>query len=187
MMSNQIWPRAERSAMAKKNESLTVFPGALFVVLACWAGSLVAARPRVLIHSDPPWIGKNVWVGGPVLIALVVCMVSIMRRLRAREERKLERALDRVQDELLLAQEKHPTQLREKQELVRKRKVAELEKKAADLKKEAAEREKEAAELRNIAKRQAAELRKQQLREDIKEAEERLREERLRRSQESVA
>lgn len=173
--------------MAKKNGSLTAFPWALFVVLACWAGSLVAAQPTVLPHSDPAWIGKNVWLGGPVLIALVVIMVSIMRRWRAREERKLQRTLERVHDELLLAQEKHPRQLREKQKLEQRQKVAELEKMAADLKKEAAEREKEAAELRNIAKRQAAELRKQQLREDIKRAEERLREERLRRSQESVA
>ena len=169
MMSNRIWLRAERSAMAKKNGSLTAFPWALFVVLACWAGSLVAARPTVLLHSDPPWIGKNVWVGGPVLIALVVLMVSVMRRWRAREERSLQRTLNVVEDEL------------------QKQKVAELEKKAAGLKKEAAEREKEAAELRNTAKRQAAEFRKQRLREEIEKAEERLREERSRRSQESVA
>jgi hypothetical protein len=173
--------------MAKKNGSLTPFPWALFVALACWAGSLVAAQPTVLLHSDPAWIGKNVWVGGPVLFALVVFMVSIMRRWRAREERRLQRTLDQVNDELLLAKEKHPRQLREKQDLEQKRKVAELEKEAADLKKEAAEREKKAAALRNIAKRQAAELRKQQLREDIKRAEEGLQEERLRRGQESVA
>jgi hypothetical protein len=141
-------------------------------VLAIWAGSLVAERPRVVFHSDPRWIGENMWVGIPVLIALAVFANFIAHIWRTREERKLRRLVD---DRLRDAGQ-HPRQLRIQEKQDQKREAAERQKQADEL-------TKQAAELRRQAKRKPAELKKQQVRDEIKR-EERLRDERLRQGME---
>src|SRR5262249_35564695 len=137
--------------------------------------SLVAARPTVVFHSDPRWIGNNMWAGIPVLIAIAVFADFMVHRWRTRDERKLER----LRDERLRAEGTHPRQLRIQRKLEQKRKVAELQKQAAEL-------TKQAAELRRRAKVEAAELQKQQVWDEIKR-EERLRDERLHHGKERVA
>jgi uncharacterized protein YlxW (UPF0749 family) len=144
--------------VARKNGGRTVFTLELLAVLAIWAASLVAARPRMVVHSDPRWIGENVWVGIPVLIALVVLGKLIARiwRPRDEDERKLQRLI-------------HDRLRAEKQE--RKQELAELQKQAAEL-------TRQAAELKRKDKGEAAELQKQRVQAEIMR-EERLRDERL--------
>jgi hypothetical protein len=161
--------------VARKNGSKTDFRWELFVVLAIWAVALVAARPTVVFHSHPRWIGANMWEGIPVLIALAVFTDFIAHRWRTRDERKLER----LRNDRLRAEGKHPRQLRIQRKLEQKRQVADLQKQAAEL-------TKQAAELRRRAKGEAAELRKQQVQDEIKR-EELLRDERSRHGKEGLA
>jgi hypothetical protein len=161
--------------VARKNGSGTDSPWGLFAVLAIWAGSLVAERPKVVFHSDPRWIGENMWVGIPVLIALVVFANVIAHIWRTRDERKLQR----LRDDRLRSEGQHPRQLRIQEKREQKREAAERQKQADELMKQA-------AELRRQAKRQPAELKKQQVRDEI-QREERLRDERLRQGMEGVA
>ena len=156
--------------MAKKNGSAIDFPWTLIVVLllAGWAVTLVVPRPKVVLHGDARWIGENMWAGIPVLFAFALFTAILVRRWQTRDERKLER----LRDERLRAEGKHPRQLRNQ----RKR---EQKQQAAQLKKQAAELRREAAELGQKDKREAAELRKQQVQEEI-DREERLRAERTR-------
>ena len=154
--------------MAKKNGSGIDFPWALFVVLllAGWAVSLVVPRPTVVLHGDARWIGEDMWVGIPVLCAFALFTAFMAHRWHTRDERKLER----LRDERLWAEGKHPRLLRIQREREQKRQAAELKKQAAELRRKA-------AELKRKAKGEATELRKQQVREEIKR-EEHLREER---------
>jgi len=153
--------------VARKNGGGTDFPWGLFAVLAIWAGSLVAERPKVVYHSDPRWIGENMWVGIPVLVALVVFANFIARIWRTRDERQLQRLVD----ERLRSEGQHPRQLRRQRKQEEKRKVAELQK--------------QIDELRRGSKGET-ELQKQQLRDEI-QREQRLRDERLGRGIEGVA
>jgi hypothetical protein len=151
--------------VARKNGSRTVFTCELLAVLAIWAASLVAARPKVVFHSDPRWIGENVWVGIPVLIALVVLakLIAHIWRPRDEDERKLQRLIhDRMRAE-------KQARIQRRQE--RKREDAELQKQIAELTRQAAER-------RQKDKGEPAEAKKRQVLDEIKR-EERLRDERL--------
>jgi flagellar biosynthesis/type III secretory pathway M-ring protein FliF/YscJ len=151
--------------VARKNGGRTVFTWELLAVLAIWAASLVAARPRLVVHSGPRWIGENMWVGIPVLIALVVFANFIAHLWRTR--------LSRKRDRLRNARLRSEGQQRRQEE---KRKVAELRKEIDEVKRGQKE------ELRRRFKEEA-ELQKQQLLEEIQQ-EERLRAERLGRGME---
>jgi flagellar biosynthesis/type III secretory pathway M-ring protein FliF/YscJ len=161
--------------VARKSGSRTDFPWVLLAVLAIWAGSLVAERPKVVFHSDPRWIGDYMWVGIPVLFALALFVNFIAHIWRTREERELQR----LRNARLRSEGQHPRQLRRQEKQEQKRKDADLQEQIAELMKQR-------AELRRKAKGEAAELQKQQLREEIKQ-EKLLRDERSRQGMEGVA
>jgi flagellar biosynthesis/type III secretory pathway M-ring protein FliF/YscJ len=151
-----------------KDGSRAVFPWELFAVLAIWAGSLVAERPKVVFHFGPRWIGENVWVGIPVLIALAVFAKLIVRIWRRTPD---ERELGRLIRDRLRAERKDQRRVRIQRKQERKREAAELQKQADEL-------TRQADELRRKNKGDAAELQRQWVQAEI-EREERLRDERL--------
>jgi len=152
--------------VADKKGSWIDFPGALtaVIVLGGFLVFLVAAWPTVAFHGNARWIGEALWVGIPALIAGSLFAAV---RWKTRDERKLRR----LRDDRLRAEGKHPTQLRNQQ--LRREQEQQWR---------AAEQKRQAAEQMRRSQKEAAELRKQQVREEIGR-EERLREERMRKQQ----
>jgi hypothetical protein len=139
------------------------FPGA-FTATVVMVGLLVfllVAWPTVAFHGTARWIGEALWVGIPTFIAGSLFMAV---RWSQRDERKLER----LRNERLWAEGRHPEQLR----------VQQMRQGAAQSAQAAALRCQQ-VEAMNRAEKEAARAYREQVRNAIRE-EERLREVRSR-------